>query len=396
MRVKTYRGDSIEAELKDEAAPDGWLALPALIDPHVHFRTPGAEHKENWESGSRAALAGGITTVFDMPNNQPPIISAADLDAKEKLVREQLAKAGLSPRHYFYFGATADNWPEFEKIKDRVIGVKLFMGASTGNLLVDKEEDQAKIFAEAARLNLLVAVHAEDEAEIKKYKTSIAHPTVADHSRLRPREVAIKAVRRALALARKYGTRLYLCHITTKEEVAMVREAKAAGQEVYAEVTPHHLFLNEAAYQDLGSKAQVYPPLRTSEDQAALWQAINEGLIDTIGTDHAPHTLAEKALPYPQSPSGVPGLETCLPLLLNACHQGKIFLEKIVELTHHRPREVFGLAENNDWVIVDLNLEKEVRAENLKTKCGWSPFAGWKLKGWPVAVILNGQGLCVT
>lgn len=391
MRVKTYHGESIEVELKDGLSSGSLLALPALIDCHVHFRTPGAEHKENWASGARAALAGGVTTVFDMPNNQPPIVSAVDLDAKEKLIQQQLAAVGLPLRHYLYFGATADNWREMEKVKDRVIGVKLFMGASTGNLLVDKEEDQAKIFAEAARLNLLVAVHAEDETEIRKNQAAIVHPLVADHSRLRPREVAIKAVSRALALAKRYGTRLYLCHITTKEEVEIVRQAKAVGQEVYAEVTPHHLFLNQEAYQDLGSKAQVYPPLRTSEDQEALWEAVRQGLIDTIATDHAPHTLAEKSLPYPQSPSGVPGLETCLPLLLNAYHQGRIALEKIVHLTHDRPKEIFGLPENNDWVIVDMNLEKEVKEKNLKTKCGWSPYAGWLLRGWPVAVILRGN-----
>lgn len=389
MQVKTYHDESIEVELKDGISSGGLLALPALIDCHVHFRTPGAEHKENWTSGARAALAGGITTVFDMPNNQPPIVSAVDLDAKEKLIQQQLVAVGLPLRHYLYFGATADNWREMEKVKDRVIGVKLFMGASTGDLLVDKEEDQAKIFAEAARLNLLVAVHAEDETEIRKYKAVIAHPAIADHSRLRPREVAIKAVSRAMALAKRYGTRLYLCHITTKEEVEMVRQTKAVGQEVYAEVTPHHLFLNQEAYQDLGSKAQVYPPLRTSEDQEVLWEAVRQGLIDTIATDHAPHTLAEKSLPYPQSPSGVPGLETCLPLLLNAYHQGRISLEKIIHLTHDRPREIFGLPENNDWVIVDMNLEKKVREEDLETKCGWSPYAGWLLRGWPVAVIHN-------
>mgnify|MGYP001562419447 FL=1 len=385
MKIKTYANKIIEIDLNDLSENSNLLALPALIVPHVHFRVPGAEHKEDWQTGARAAVAGGYTTVIDMPNNNPPVINYAGLMEKKKIINEQLKRSGLPLNYALYLGATKNNWTEFEKCAQQIAGIKLFMGASTGNLLVDKKEDQEKIFAEAARLNLLVAVHAEDEATINNNKQGLFHSVI------RSREAAIKAVSQALELAKKYKTKLYLCHISTAEEINLVAEAKKEGVTVYAEVTPHHLFLNENDYDRLGTLGQVNPPLRTIKDNQALWQAINDGLIDIIGTDHAPHTLKEKAKPYPNSPSGVPGIETCLSLLLNACHESKITLNKIVELTHDNPQKIFNLPKNNDLVIVDLDLKKEVKNENLKTKCGWSPFVGRALTGWPVAVIINNK-----
>lgn len=367
------------------------ITLPGLIDPHVHFRAPGSEHKENWITGARAALTGGFTTVIDMPNNNPPITNQTALEKKRKIIDEQLRQTGIPLRCYFYLGATADNSDEFAKTRNEIIGIKLFMGASTGNLLVDRRIDQEKVFKRAAELDLLVAIHAEDEEEIQKQKDKIKNPTVADHSKIRSRAAAVKAVAQAIELAEKYNTKLYICHVSTKEELKIIKNAKKQGIKIYAEVTPHHLFLDESAYEKLGTLAQMNPPLRTLDDCAALWQGIADGTIDTIGSDHAPHTLEEKTQPYPASPSGVPGIETTLPLLLTAYHKGKISLEKIIELTHDNPQKIFNLLKNNDQIIVDMNMEKEIKNAYLKTKCNWSPFAGWKLIGWPIAVTINNK-----
>jgi len=403
MQIRTYNGKKIEVSLDVDLANNNLVALPALIDPHVHFRTPGAEYKEDWVTGSAAAIAGGITTVIDMPNNNPPAVDYASLMAKKKIIDEQIAQSGRALKYYLYLGATPANWTEFEKCRDEVIGIKLFMGASTGNLLVDKLADQEKIFAEAARLDMLVAVHAEDEETIKNCPllTKEGLPAgrqgvgsglkISDHSKIRSRSAAIKAVSQAIAIAEKYGTRLYICHVSTADEIEIIKAAKARGVKVYAEVAPHHLFLNQSAYETLRTLAQMNPPLRTPEDQNALWQAINEDIIDTVGTDHAPHTLTEKAKPYPASPSGVPNIENYLALLLNAYNKGKISLEKIVELTHNNPQKIFNLPKNDDWVIVELDKEKIIKNEDQKTKCGWSPYAGMKLKGWPVAIITNNK-----
>lgn len=336
---------------------DNLVALPALIDPHVHFRTPGGEHKEDWITGAKAAIAGGVTTVIDMPNNAPSITDHRSLINKQKIIEEQLQQINIPLKYYLYLGATADNWSEFAKCKDEIIGIKLFMDASTGNLLVDKLEDQEKIFKTCAELKLLLAVHA------------------------------VTSTKRAIELAKKYHTKLYICHVSTNEEIDWIRQAKKDGLEVYAEATPHHLFLTENDQKRLGTLGKMNPPLRTTEDQKALWMAVLDGTIDTIGTDHAPHTLAEKAVPETQAPFGVPGIETSLPLLLNAYNEGKITLEKIVELTHTNPMKIFNLPETGDKVEVDLDLIKEIKNENLKTKCGWSPFNGWKLKGWPIKII---------
>lgn len=391
MKIKTYDNQIVELEIPENFDAKKLMAMPALIDPHVHFRTPGAEYKEDWETGAQAAIAGGVTTVFDMPNNNPSITDRQTLAEKEKIVGQQLQKAKFPLRHYFYFGATADNADKFEEVKDKIIGIKMFMGASTGNLLVEKYEDQEKIFKKAAELDLVVAVHAESDAVIRENQAKFANPDVAGHSKIRSHEAAILSVTQAIGLAEKYGIKLYICHVSAKEEIELIKKAKSGGLKIFAEVAPHHLFLDESAYESLGTKAQMNPPLRTAKDREALWQAINDGSIDTIGTDHAPHTFEEKSRPYPQSPSGVPGIETMLPLMLNAYNQGRISLEKIVELTSANIRKIFGLQQNGDWTLIDINLEKNVKNYELKTKCKWSPFDGWRLKGWPVGVIINNK-----
>ena len=371
---------------------DGLTIFPALIDPHVHFRTPGMEHKEDWRTAAKAALCGGYTTVFDMPNTIPPTITEVYLREKKALIDAQLREIGIPLRYQLFFGADKKHLAEIPKIKNDVIGIKVFMGCSTGNLVIDDDESLAAVFSIAAKEDLIVAVHAEDEHLIRErkanYKGEMVYPA---HSLIRNVEVAARAVAKAIALTRQYGTRLYILHTSTADEIDLIRKAKQEGLPVFAETTPHHLFLNDHAYQTLQGKAVVNPPLRAKDHQAALFAAIHEGIIDTMGTDHAPHTLTEKEAPYGQCPSGMPGIETALALLLNAHHQGLLSLEEIVSLTSKRAQKIFRLPENNDVVLVDLNKEAAVSNETLKTKCGWSSYSGSILRGWPIYTIMNGH-----
>ncbi|HEY4831727.1 MAG TPA: dihydroorotase [Waddliaceae bacterium] len=366
--------------------------LPALIDGHVHFRTPGAEHKENWITGAQAAMAGGVTTVIDMPNNHPPCVDAASLKAKKQLIDEQLASVGI-PLHYrLFLGADKDHINEIGRLRNQIAGVKIYMGSSTGGLIMNDEQDLDRIFRLCAQENVLIAVHAEDEGILKKNEALYSgQMDPATHSKIRDRFSAIQATTQALQLAEKYSTELFILHVSTKEEVELIRKAKKKGILVYAEATPHHLFLNEQDYAKWGNKVVINPPIRTREDQEALWKGIHDRTIDTIGSDHAPHTLEEKARSYGQAPSGVPGIETLLPLLLNASSEGKLTLEHIVKLTRINPEQIFNLEHNTDVVLVDLEKKKEVNDTNLKTKCGWSPFASLTLKGWPEYTILRGK-----
>lgn len=382
----------VESREKNIIDASDLTLLPGLIDPHVHFRTPGYEYKEDWRTASRAAIAGGYTTVFDMPNTLPPTTTSALLRDKKNLIDAQLLEVGIPLRYQLFFGADKNHLNEIAKVRDQVVGIKVFMGCSTGGLVVDDDETLAAIFEIAAKENMLVAVHAEDECMMKENKQKYADITdYPIHSKIRSVEVAVRAVEKAIALSKKYGTRLYILHTSTKDEVELIRKAKQEGVNVYAETTPHHLFLNESYYQSLKGKALVNPPLRTEEHQAALWNAIHEGIIDTLGSDHAPHTVAEKAKAYGDCPSGMPSIEIILKLLLNAHHEKKLSLKEIVSLTSKRAREIFHLPENHDVVLVDLEKETKITDENLKTKCGWSPYAGRVLKGAPVYTVLRGQ-----
>lgn len=370
----------------------GLTIFPGLIDPHVHFRTPGMEHKEDWKTAAQAAIRGGYTTVFDMPNTLPPTITATFFHEKKALIDAQLKQIGIPLRYELYFGADKNHFSEIYQVKQDIVGIKVFMGCSTGNLVIDDDESLHAIFAIAASLNLLVAVHAEDESRMHERKQAYS-PTqnYADHSLIRDVEVAVLAVEKAIKLAKIYHTKLYILHVSSSEEINLIKSAKAEGLSVYAETTPHHLFLNDKCYTTLNGKAVVNPPLRAPHHQAIVLEAINTGIIDTIGSDHAPHTEDEKNQPYGQCPSGMPGIETTLPLLLNAYHQSLISLQKILDITYTRPRAIFGLAKNNDVVLVDLKQKKTIVNQDLKTKCHWSAFAGHTLQGWPRYTIVNNQ-----
>ncbi|MFM2322211.1 MAG: dihydroorotase [Pseudomonadota bacterium] len=368
------------------------LLLPGLIDPHVHFRTPGLEYKEDWKTAARASIKGGYTTVFDMPNTVPPTVTQIALQEKKALIDAQLKEAKIPLRYHLFFGADKHHLSEISKVKGEVIGIKVFMGCSTGGLVIDDDESLQAIFKIAAKENMLVAVHAEDEQRLKENTKKFNRlPAYATHSKIRDETAAVIAVEKAIQLTRLYGTRLYILHTSTRQEIDLIAGAKEEGLPVFAETTPHHLFLTINDYAGLKGKAIMNPPLRSVEHQAALFKAIKSGIIDTIGSDHAPHTLEEKARPYGSCPSGVPGIETTLPLLLEAYHQGLLSLKNIVDLTSQRTKEIFQLQDDyaEDYVLVDLALARRVEEKQLRTKCQWSPFAGRLLRGWPVITLLK-------
>lgn len=390
--VTTVSGEKIDWMVNDQLGAviqaDTLTLLPAVIDPHVHFRTPGMEYKEDWRSGAKAAIWGGCTRVFDMPNTKPPTFTETLLHDKKKLINEQLQEANIPLRYDLFFGADKQHLHELPKVVDQVIGIKVFMGCSTGNLVIDDDESLHAVFEIAAKQGLLVAVHAEDEHLLRARKAAFqGEKHYASHSLLRDETVATTAVQKAIQLCKQYGTRLYILHVSTQDEVALIREAKAAQLPVFAETTPHHLFLDTSAYAHLQGCAVVNPPLRALSHRAALLDAIHEGIIDTIGSDHAPHTPEEKALPYGECPSGMPGIEFMLPLLLNARSQGLISLEEVVALTSARAKHIFNLKADADWVLVDLNRKQTVQTTH--SKCGWTPYAGLTLQGWPVYTLLG-------
>ncbi|MDF2529602.1 MAG: pyrC [Gammaproteobacteria bacterium] len=383
---------TIASDEQHEIDGSGLTLLPAAIDPHVHFRTPGQEHKENWLSAAKACVHGGYTHVLDMPNNIPACSTAERLQAKIELIDQQLKQANIPLRYHLYFGADRKTLNQIPLVKDKIVGVKIFMGSSTGDLLMDDPEDLRQAFEICAKHDILVAVHAEDECLIKQRTIEFQGRTdFKVHAKIRSPEVAEAAVKQAISLAKQYGARLYILHVSTSNELNLIRAAKAEGVKVYAEACPHHLFMTEQALEALGAKAQMNPPLRSAEHQAALWQAIDEGIIDTMGSDHAPHSLEEKSKPYGQAPSGVPNMDTNLPLLLNAYNEGRLSLQRIVELTRTNAQKIFRLDDNEDVTLVDLKRAQVVDEAKLHTRCGWSPYAGWSLKGWPVYTILKGR-----
>lgn len=369
----------------------GLLALPGLIDPHVHFRTPGQEYKEDWRTASEAAIRSGYTTVCDMPNNIPACVSLERLEDKKSLIDLQLLEVTNPLRYHLYIGADRNHFDQIHQVRDQVCGIKVFMGSSTGDLLMDDESSLHAIFALARAHELLVAVHAEDECLIRERTASMPGHDFAMHSKIRSPAVAAKAVALALSLAKMYGVRLYILHVSTQDELELIEQAKNDGVDVFAEACPHHLFMSTAAYGTLAGRAQMNPPLREPEHQEALLSAVKTGIIDTLGSDHAPHTVDEKDQPYGACPSGVPGIETNLPLLLNAVNQGQLQLKDILNLSLYGPRRLMGFEANDDWVLVDMNQTQTLQERGLYTKCQWSPYIDWPLQGWPVATVCQGR-----
>lgn len=384
------RVDSSIALRTDETiSADGLLLLPGVIDPQVHFREPGKEYKEDLASGSRAAVKGGVTSFLEMPNTDPPTTTQARLDDKlKRAATKSVANYG------FFIGATTDNLDELNRATP-TCGIKIFMGASTGSLLVDRPEDLDRIFANGTRL---IAVHAEDEARIRARLTQFAGRTDhAVHSEIRDAQCALKATTLALALSKKYRRRLHILHLSTKEEAELLRRDKPAW--VTAEAIPNHLFLNDADYAEHRARVQMNPPIRAQEDNTTLWRALRDGVIDLIATDHAPHTLEEKSRPYPESPAGMPGVETSLPLLLTEMAAGRCTLAEIQKWMCWAPAAAYGIPNKGkiiegwdaDLTLVDMTTRKTVRDQEMFTKVRWSPFHGRELTGWPVYTVVNGR-----
>lgn len=393
-KLKNWIGEEEECLLPVESLehPEDLLILPALTDAHVHFRTPGQEYKENWVSASKACLNGGVTTVFDMPNNQPPIVTCKSLEEKKDLIRSQLEEAGIPLEFHLYLGASKGYLSELKKLKGEPKLLKIFMGSSTGTLLLDGEKELEEAFKIASEVGAYIAVHAENEAMIASNQQALNLPQGPEaHSIVRTAEVAAYAVSQAIELAKKYDVPLYLLHLSTQKELDLVRKGKKEGARILAEATPHHLFLSTKAYSTLGTRALVNPPLRDEKERLALWEGIRDGTLDVIGSDHAPHTPEEKILPYGKAPSGVPGVEMTLPLLANEVMQGRLSWERLIALTSGNGRSFFKLKPTRDQVIIDCRAKKKVSLEDLASKAGWSPYEGWELKGWPLFTCIQGS-----
>lgn len=369
----------------------GLHILPGVIDSHVHFREPGAEHKEDLESGSRAAVMGGVTAVFEMPNTNPSTTSAETI--ADKVTR---ARGRMFCDFAFYVGATTgniDELPQLERLEG-VAGVKVFMGSSTGNLLLD---DPALLRQLLRKVRRRFALHCEDEARLNARKPLRIEGDPASHSIWRDAEAAIMATRSLLQMAREAGKRVHILHVSTAEEMELL----AGNRDIASvEVTPHHLLLAAPeAYQRLGTKAQMNPPLRDKYHQAALWAAIRSGLVDTLGSDHAPHSEADKAAIYPASPSGMPGVQTLVPALLDQVNHGALSLERFVDLTSHGPARIYGIAGKGriargydaDFTLVDMKASRIMEDRWIVSRCGWTPYAGERVTAWPVATIVRGS-----
>ncbi|PMB23271.1 dihydroorotase [Fischerella thermalis CCMEE 5319] len=380
---------STDQTLIREIDAEGLTLLPGVIDPQVHFREPGLEHKEDLFTATCACAKGGVTSFLEMPNTRPLTTTQQALD--DKLQR---AQKKCLVNYGFFIGATAENLPDL-LLANPTPGIKIFMGSMHGQLLVDQQEVLEAIFAKGKRL---IAVHAEDQARINQRRQEFAGiHDVAVHSQIQDNQAALLATQQVLKLSEKYQRRLHILHMSTAEEAELLRQHKPSW--VTAEVTPQHLLLNTSAYKKIGTLAQMNPPLRSPHDNEVLWQALHDGVIDFIATDHAPHTLEEKAQPYPNSPSGMPGVETSLPLMLTATAQGRCSVAQVVNWMSTAVAKAYGIPNKGaiapgydaDLVLVDLQTYRPVLREEILSKCGWSPFEGWNLTGWPAYTIVGGE-----
>ena len=385
-------GDLGRAAAAQVFQADGLTILPGLIDTQVHFREPGLEHKEDLASGTAGAALGGITAIFEMPNTKPPTTSPEAL--ADKLKRAE-GRAWVD--HAFFLGAAADNiehLAEWERLPG-CAGIKVFMGSSTGSLLVADDPTLARVLAAGSRR---VAVHCEDEDRLTVRKNLVvggAHPHL--HPEWRDVETALRATRRLIALAETARRRVHVLHVTSAEEMALLKDHKDFAT---VETTPQHLTLAAPeCYDRLGTYAQMNPPIRDARHREALWRAVSEGVVDVLGSDHAPHTREEKALPYPQSPSGMTGVQTLVPLMLDHVHAGRLSLERLVDLMAAGPARIYGIRGKGriaagfdaDFTIVDLKAEREITNRWIASRCGWTPFDGQRVTGWPVATIVGGR-----
>jgi len=387
----TAIGDIGEGLADETIDATGLHILPGVIDTQVHFREPGMEHKEDLETGSRAAVLGGVTAVFEMPNTKPPTTS------HEALASKVAAATGRMHCDFaFFVGATHDNVDELDELEllPGAAGVKVFAGSSTGNLLVDDEETLARVLANIRRR---ASFHSEDEARLNDRMSLQREGDPSSHTEWRDPIAALVSTERLLRLATEAGKRIHILHVSTAAEMGLLALHKDVAS---VEVTPQHLTLaTPDAYDRLGTRAQMNPPLRDRAHQEQLWWGLSQGVVDVLGSDHAPHTFDEKSGSYPATPSGMPGVQTLVPVMLDHVNAGRLSLARFVDLTSAGPQRLFGIAGKGriavgydaDLTIVDLKAERVVEDAWLGSKCGWSPFTGQTFKGWPVGTVVRGR-----
>jgi dihydroorotase len=383
-------GDLSQAEAGEVVDCRGLHLLPGVIDTQVHFREPGLEHKEDLATGSLSAVMGGVTGVFEMPNTNPLTTTRAAF--ADKIAR---ATGRMHCDFAFYVGGTHDNiadLPALEKLPG-CAGVKVFMGSSTGSLLVP---DDAGIEAILRAISRRAAFHAEDEFRLEERKGLRVAGDPTSHPVWRDPETALRATQRLVALAEKTGRRIHVLHISTAEEMLFLANHKTLAS---VEVTPHHLTLDETAYVRIGSLAQMNPPVRDARHRAGIWAGVASGVADILGSDHAPHTREEKQKPYPQSPSGMTGVQTLVPIMLDHVHAGRLSLERFVDMTSAGPQRLFGIAAKGriavgydaDLTIVDLKRRETITDGWVASKAGWTPYDGMEVTGWPVGTVIRGK-----
>ncbi len=368
----------------------GLHILPGVIDTQVHFREPGLEHKEDLATGSLSAVRGGVTGVFEMPNTNP-------LTTTRETFADKIARATgrMHCDFAFFIGGTHDNvaqLPVLERLPG-CAGVKVFMGSSTGSLLVPDDEGVGAIIKAISRR---ASFHSEDEYRLEERKPLRVAGDVRSHPVWRDPEAALRSTRRLVGLAHKYGKRIHVLHISTAEEMVFLADHKDVAT---VEVTPHHLTLDETAYQRIGTLAQMNPPVRDKAHRAGIWAGVANGVVDVLGSDHAPHTREEKAKPYPNSPSGMTGVQTLVPIMLDHGNAGRLSLERFVDLSSAGPGRIFNIARKGriatgydaDFTIVDLKRRETITNGWIASKAGWTPYDGVGVTGWPVGTILRGR-----
>jgi dihydroorotase len=369
----------------------GLHILPGVIDTQVHFREPGLTHKEDLETGSRSAVMGGVTAVFEMPNTDPLTITAETFADK--------VKRGTHRMHCdfaFFIGGTRENYRELPTLERApgCAGVKVFMGSSTGSLLLEDERGLRDVLSVIRRR---ASFHAEDEKRLNERKGLRVENDPRSHPVWRDETAAMIATQRLVKTAREFGKRVHVLHISTREEIEFLRDHKDV---VSCEVTPHHLTMAAPeCYERLGTRAQMNPPVRDAEHRAGLWRGIDQGIVDILGSDHAPHTLEEKAKIYPASPSGMTGVQTLVPLMLEHVNAGRLSLQRFVDLSSHGPARLFNIAckgriavgYDADLTIVDLKREETITNKWIASRAGWTPYDGMKVRGWPVGTYVRGK-----
>jgi dihydroorotase len=383
-------GDLSRASVGEVIDCTGLHVLPGVVDSQVHFREPGMEHKEDLETGSRAAVLGGVTAVFEMPNTKPLTTSEAAL--ADKVAR---ATGRMHCDFAFWVGGTRDNAEDVAELErlPGAAGIKVFMGSSTGDLLVEDDEGVYSILKNTRRR---AAFHSEDEFRLRQRLGERVPGDPASHPVWRDEIAALQCTQRLVTVARRARARIHVLHISTAEEIEFLEHHKDVAT---CEATPHHLTLSADDYARLGTLLQMNPPVRDRRHRDGVWRGISDGIVDVLGSDHAPHTLDEKAKPYPDSPSGMTGVQTLVPLMLDHVNAGRLTLQRFVDLSSHGPNRIFGMARKGrvaagydaDFTIVDMKRRETITNEQQGSKAGWTPHHGREVTGWPVGTIVRGM-----